>query len=193
MTIDEVLQLVWLYRKAQAPAAMAIRLSDLRAALETLAAPAAPQEQITRMAAFAAELKADPVRAQAFFQSAGIIDEQGELTAEYGGAKQAEPVAWRIFDGEGGYDYSDDAPSEEQIKWSARWSRRHEPLYLHPPAAEMQRLRDELMVMQNENALLRDALTALCAVADDREEGNYDTVPIHCIRSIARRALGGGE
>ena len=49
----------------------------------------------------------------------------------------------------------------------------------HPPAAEVQRL--------------RDALTAICAVADDREEGNYDTVPIHFIRSIARDATKGGK
>ena len=40
---------------------------------------------------------------------------------------------------------------------------------------------------------LRDALTAICAVADDREEGNYDTVPIHFIRSIARDATKGGK
>lgn len=53
------------------------------------------------------------------------------------------------------------------------------PLYLHPPSAEVQRL--------------RDALTAVCAVADDREEGNYDTVPIHFIRSIARDAMKGGK
>lgn len=74
--------------------------------------------------------------------------------------EQAEPVAWRIFDGEGGYDYSDDAPSEEQIKWSARWSRRHEPLYLHPPAAEDDEDAGQLLIALSETIKLRDAAWA---------------------------------
>ena len=45
---------------------------------------------------------------------------------------QAEPVAWRITDGEGGYDYRDDAPEDWQVAWVARWGRKHEPLYTQP-------------------------------------------------------------
>ena len=45
---------------------------------------------------------------------------------------QAEPVAWRITDGEGGYDYRDDPPEDWQVAWVARWGRKHEPLYTQP-------------------------------------------------------------
>ena len=55
-----------------------------------------------------------------------------------------------------------------------------------------QHLRDAID-LRGEVQRLRDALTAICAVADDREEGNYDTVPIHFIRSIARDATKGGK
>ncbi len=41
------------------------------------------------MTAFAAELKADPAKAQSFFQSAGLIDERGELMPEYAAPQQA--------------------------------------------------------------------------------------------------------
>lgn len=72
-------------------------------------APAAPQERYRKsdierraparreeMAAFAAELKANPAKAQAFFQEAGILNERGGLTPQYGGPapdapQQAEP------------------------------------------------------------------------------------------------------
>jgi len=141
-------------------------------------APARREE----MAAFAAELKADPVKAQRFFHEAGILDAQGNLTPQYGGREQAlpdgwvplvvtlpdshpeevaygpkvmmdrlgkwlakhfaavqaqgEPVAWRIFDGEGNYDYRDDPPDEFNVSWSARYGRKYQPLYLHPPRAD---------------------------------------------------------
>lgn len=49
---------------------------------------------------------------------------------------QAEPVAWRITDGEGGYDYRDDPPEDWQVAWVARWGRKHEPLYTQPPSAQ---------------------------------------------------------
>ncbi len=52
------------------------------------AAPASREE----MATFAAELKADPAKAQRFFQGAGILDASGNLTPQYGGQAQGEPV-----------------------------------------------------------------------------------------------------
>jgi len=155
-------------------------------------APARREE----MAAFAAELKADPVKAQRFFHEAGILDAQGNLTPQYGGREQAlpdgwvplvvtlpdshpeevaygpkvmmdrlgkwlakhfaavqaqgEPVAWRIFDGEGNYDYRDDPPDEFNVSWSARYGRKYQPLYLHPPRAEVQRLRAAALALLNE-------------------------------------------
>jgi len=48
-------------------------------------------------------------------------------------APQPEPDAWRIFDGEGGYDYKDEAPEPLDVEWAARYKRKYEPLYLHPP------------------------------------------------------------
>lgn len=49
---------------------------------------------------------------------------------------QAEPVAWRSTDGEGGWHYRDDPPEEWQVNWLARYGRKHEPLYAHPPAPD---------------------------------------------------------
>ena len=46
-----------------------------------------------------------------------------------------EPVAWRIFDGEGGYDYRDEAPELFNIDWAARYGRKYEPLYAQPAPA----------------------------------------------------------
>jgi len=100
------------------------------------AAPASREE----MATFAAELKADPAKAQRFFQGAGILDASGNLTPQYGG-----PVAWRIFDGEGGYDYLSDGPTDEQSAWGERWGRKYEPLYLHPSRANDETLKWQLI------------------------------------------------
>lgn len=40
-----------------------------------------------------------------------------------------EPAGWRIFDGEGGYSYSDEEPDEFRRAWAARYNRKHEPLF----------------------------------------------------------------
>jgi hypothetical protein len=40
-----------------------------------------------------------------------------------------EPVAWRMFDGEGGYNYREEAPTEQDIEWIGRYGRKYEPLY----------------------------------------------------------------
>lgn len=47
-------------------------------------------------------------------------------------AQSVEPVAWRITDGEGGYNYSEDEPAQFSKDWSARYGRKHEPLYDAP-------------------------------------------------------------
>ncbi len=46
-----------------------------------------------------------------------------------------EPVAWRITDGEGGYEYQDDEPNIIAIQWAARYGRKYEALYLAGPCA----------------------------------------------------------
>ena len=70
-----------------------------------------------------------------------------------------------------------------------------EALKLERTAAELvhRETATTVLMQMAEVQRLRDALTAICAVADDREEGNYDTVPIHFIRSIARDATKGGK
>ena len=62
------------------------------------------------------------------------------------GEKQ-EPVAWRTFDGEGGYDFRSYEDNEGYGKW---WEERNpnykdwvEPLYTHPPKREWVGLTDE--------------------------------------------------
>lgn len=42
---------------------------------------------------------------------------------------EQEPVAWRITDGEGDWDYRTELPEEWSIQWSARYGRKYEPLY----------------------------------------------------------------
>ena len=43
-----------------------------------------------------------------------------------------EPVAWRITDGEGDWEYRTDWPEDWSIQWSARYGRKYEPLYTAP-------------------------------------------------------------
>ena len=43
-----------------------------------------------------------------------------------------EPVAWRITDGEGDWEYRTELPDEWSIQWSARYGRKYEPLYTTP-------------------------------------------------------------
>jgi len=46
-----------------------------------------------------------------------------------------EPIAWRVTDGEGDYDYRTEEPSADVRAWSARYGRQHEPLYAAPQPA----------------------------------------------------------
>jgi hypothetical protein len=61
--------------------------------------------------------------------------------------EQAEPVAWRTFDGEGGYDYR---TYDDNENYRDEWDKRNpnhkgwvEPLYTHPPRREWQGLSEE--------------------------------------------------
>jgi hypothetical protein len=47
---------------------------------------------------------------------------------------KGEAVAWRIFDGEGNYDYVEDEPSECNVNYAARYGRKYEPLFTAPQA-----------------------------------------------------------
>lgn len=40
-----------------------------------------------------------------------------------------KPVAWRITDGEGGYEYRSELPDAASIAWSAQYGRKWEPLF----------------------------------------------------------------
>ena len=40
-----------------------------------------------------------------------------------------EPDAWRITDGEGSYNYSDDEPELFNVDWAARYGRKYETLF----------------------------------------------------------------
>ncbi len=60
---------------------------------------------------------------------------------------QAEPVAWRTFDGEGGYDYR---TYDDNENYRYAWDRRNpnhkewvEPLFTHPPRREWRSLSEE--------------------------------------------------
>jgi hypothetical protein len=61
--------------------------------------------------------------------------------------EEQEPVAWRTFDGEGGYDYR---TYDDNENYRDEWDRRNpnhkgwvEPLYTHPPRREWQSLSEE--------------------------------------------------
>ena len=49
-------------------------------------------------------------------------------------AAQAEPVAWRIVDGEGGYTYAEEGPTDFSKTWVSKYGRSYEPLYAQPVA-----------------------------------------------------------
>lgn len=88
---------------------------------------------------------------------------------------QAEPVAWRITDGEGGYDYRDDPPEDWQVAWVARWGRKHEPLYTRPPSAQADAIE-----------ALRMALDALSCTGDPDDPGHRCG---HCDEYVDRNSV----
>jgi hypothetical protein len=63
---------------------------------------------------------------------------------------EQEPVAWRTFDGEGGYDYR---TYDDNENYRDEWDKRNpnhkswvEPLYTHPPRREWRGLTEEEIV-----------------------------------------------
>jgi hypothetical protein len=43
--------------------------------------------------------------------------------------ESAEPVVWRYFDGEGNYQYREDAPSDSSVYHASLYGRKFEPLF----------------------------------------------------------------
>ena len=92
---------------------------------------------------------------------------------------QAEPVAWRITDGEGGYDYRDDPPEDWQVAWVARWGRKHEPLYTQPHPQPPSEQADAIEA-------LRMALDALSCTGDPDDPGHRCG---HCDEYVDRNSV----
>jgi hypothetical protein len=85
---------------------------------------------------------------------------------------QGGPVAWRIFDGEGAYQYYDGEPTDFNKEWAARYGREHEPLYTAPPTD----------ALRAENARLRQVADAALAVVRWEWSENDDD----CVADISR-------
>jgi hypothetical protein len=51
--------------------------------------------------------------------------------------QQGGPAAWRIFDGEGDWDYRTELPDAESRNWSARYGRHWEPLFTQETPAPL--------------------------------------------------------
>lgn len=118
-------------------------------------APARREE----MAKFAAELKADPAKALKFFQEAGILNERGELTPQYGGPAAPQvvvhhktpPIVSDMTLKFTAVPLVQPEPAGYFERWDGHWDQVAAefnddadvyPLYLHPPATEVQRLID---------------------------------------------------
>ncbi len=96
----------------------------------------AAADEIERLAARLEAAEKSDAESLAMYRKAR--DERDELRAKIERMERQEPVAWRTFDGEGGYDYRNFAGNEDyQAVWEARnpnhkgWV---EPLYALPGA-----------------------------------------------------------
>lgn len=89
--------------------------------------------------------------------SAWVRAEDWNRRAQAQAAPEAEPVAWKMFDGEGGYDYTDDEETAE--KWREYLGEKYnswlDPLYTAP----------------QHDAELVELLEAIAAAARGRESG----------------------
>jgi hypothetical protein len=120
---------------------------------------------------------------------ASIINELNALKAalEQPEPEQAEPVAWRTFDGEGGYDYRTHADNED---YAAEWAKRNpqhvgwvEPLYtLRAALAEPQ---EPLTIERLRDALVTARIIPPAAVEDPDEYD--DGVTLFRIDAMHRR------
>jgi hypothetical protein len=93
-----------------------------------------------------------------------------------------EPVAWRTFDGEGGYDYR---TYDDNENYRDEWDRRNpnhkgwvEPLYTHPPRREWQSLSEEEINETLDNNLEGGtSLFDICrAIEQALKEKNHDVL-----------------
>ncbi|MDR5801152.1 hypothetical protein [Caballeronia sp. LZ001] len=60
------------------------------------------------------------------------VDEAYALAKKYALDVSAEPVVWRYFDGEGNYQYCEDAPSDSSVYHASLYGRKFEPLFTRP-------------------------------------------------------------
>jgi hypothetical protein len=81
-------------------------------------------------------------------------------------ALKGEPVAWRITDGEGDFNYRSDPPSDVDVRWVAQYGRKHEPLYTHPSPPISNELREAVARVENSNYLITTAYLRAMTVAD---------------------------
>lgn len=102
--------------------------SESIAALRAALAQPEPIPGATPMSEYAAQSAAVPGRAEAL-KRAGYTRRPRQLPKE----DEREPVAWRITDGEGDWEYFTDLPEDWSIQWSAQYGRKYEPLYTAPP------------------------------------------------------------
>jgi hypothetical protein len=96
--------------------------------------------------------------------------------------EEQEPVAWRTFDGEGGYDYR---TYDDNENYRDEWDRRNpnhkgwvEPLYTHPPRREWQSLSEEEINETLDNNLEGGtSLFDICrAIEQALKEKNHDVL-----------------
>lgn len=126
------------------------------------AAPASREE----MATFAAELKADPAKAQRFFQGAGILDASGNLTPQYGGQAQGEPVAQIGWADEFGNLFPMGAWKPAQRTHHDSHKTGWRPVFLHPPRADAEVARLKLQSAAADLVHRETATTVLTQMAE---------------------------
>ena len=187
MTIDDVMKMIHdneYMRKDDAR-------DKIRAAIEALAAPAAPRAGREMMPTI--ETRAGvPVLVMstgarpatdaevAFFAEAERLRAYiANLAAAPAAPQQVEPVAQIGWADEFGNLFPMGAWKPAQRTHHDSHKTAWRPVFLHPPAAEVQRL--------------REALEYLIEKCGDSDDAQYSTLGTKFVRDIARRALEGGE
>lgn len=137
----------------------------LSATRETFAAEVMLRQYDDVLGKLRAALQAAERNAEMLEAARELLALKEELEHPQPPSTQAEPVAWRITDGEGGYDYRDDPPEDWQVAWVARWGRKHEPLYTQPHPQPPSAQADAVEA-------LRMALDALSCTGDPDDPGH---------------------